>query len=136
MLVDFEYAGPNPAPYDIANHFQGWTANYRPSNPDVPDTGEYPTLRERRNFYIAYLKHSAIFGKLPVKEENLEDLISKLDYQVRIWSPASHAMCAMWAIVQARESLEGHAAESEFDHVAYSQGRITAFLQEIKDLGV
>lgn len=135
-MVDFEYASPNPASFDIANHFHEWTANYHSITPHILDVARYPTMAERRNFYTAYLTHSTILGeKPPINEDELEGLIHKLDRQVRIWSPASHAMWAIWGIVQAREDLGGN-TEPEFDYIGYSQGRMASFFREIEDLGV
>jgi len=74
--------------------------------------------------------------KPPINEEELEGLIPMLDRQVGIWSPASHAMWAIWGIVQAREDVEGNVTEPEFDYLSYSQGRMASFLREINDLGV
>lgn len=56
IVVDFEYAAPNPAAFDIANHFHEWMANYH--NPDAPHVltrSRYPTRDERWNFYCGYL---------------------------------------------------------------------------------
>lgn len=134
-MVDFEYASPNPAAFDIANHFHEWTANYHSSIPHILDSARYPSYDERRNFYIAYLEHSTepvpfTTGKIP------EVTIQQLDKQVRVWSPASHAMWAMWGLVQAREDLEGGITEPEFDYLGYAQSRIEGFRREIKELGI
>jgi choline kinase len=61
-----------------------------------------------------------------------------LDVQVRAWSPASHAMWAIWGVVQAREMLEGATGESEgeFDYVAYARCRFQLFRDEIARLGL
>ena len=59
-----------------------------------------------------------------------------LDQQVRAWSPASHAMWAIWGIVQAREALEDKDGEPEFDYIGYSRGRMEAFRREIRALSV
>lgn len=58
-----------------------------------------------------------------------------LEKHVRIWSPASHAMWAVWGVVQARETLEGD-GEVEFDYLAYARCRIDAFREEIRTLGI
>ncbi|TFK41324.1 kinase-like domain-containing protein [Crucibulum laeve] len=137
IVVDFEYASPNPASFDIANHFHEWTANYHTPTPHILDPSRYPTLKERRNFYKAYLDHTTIFGEDPLSNEgDVERRILKLDEQVRIWSPASHAMWAVWGIVQAREDVEGNVAEPEFDYISYSRGRLEAFRRELTALDI
>lgn len=69
---------------------------------------------------------------------------SRLERQVSIWSPASHAMWAVWGLVQAREDLElaaqarstGAPPEPpEFDYLAYALCRIEGFRREIGVLG-
>ncbi|KAF8321755.1 kinase-like protein [Clavulina sp. PMI_390] len=55
IVVDFEYAAPNVAAYDIANHFLEWTGDYRTDTPHKMNPDKYPTADQRRNFYRAYL---------------------------------------------------------------------------------
>jgi len=137
IVVDFEYAGPNPASYDIANHFHEWTADYHSSTPHLYDFSRYPTYDQRCNFYIAYLGHTATFGGVAVMAEPDRELqLSKLEEQVRIWSPASHAMWAVWGIVQARDDLQANVPEPEFNYIGYSICRMAAFHREILALGI
>ncbi|KAJ2928743.1 hypothetical protein H1R20_g8217, partial [Candolleomyces eurysporus] len=141
IVVDFEYASPNPAAYDIGNHFLEWCTNYHNNiAPHLYNQSRYPTFTQRRNFYTSYLKHLNHLGKStedPVFDpSDLDQIVDALDYQVRVWSPASHALVAIWAIVQARDDLENSIAEPEFDYVGYAAGRMEAFRREILDLGV
>ncbi|WFD45027.1 choline kinase [Malassezia psittaci] len=58
-VIDFEYAGPNPRAFDIANHFNEWRADY---NAPVDSWshyahGAYPTESERRRWLRAYVEH-------------------------------------------------------------------------------
>jgi choline kinase len=126
IVVDFEYASPNPATFDIANHFHEWAANYHGATPHLLDSSRYPTGEQRRNFYTAYLNQSG----LPADEDTLQ----RLERQVKVWSPASHAMWAVWGLVQAREDVEGGVVEPEFDYIGYSKGRIQGFRREIGEL--
>ncbi|CAE6468661.1 unnamed protein product [Rhizoctonia solani] len=64
IVVDFEYAGPNPAAYDIANHFHEWTADYHSDTPHVLTASRYPTREERRNFYFGYLGSPVLGGTI------------------------------------------------------------------------
>ncbi|KAF8168269.1 protein kinase subdomain-containing protein PKL/CAK/ChoK [Crassisporium funariophilum] len=137
IVVDFEYAAPNPAAYDIANHFQEWTANYHCPTPHLLSPPCYPTFEERRNFYISYIHHSAMLAEDPVLDESaLDDLIQNLDRDVLLWTAASHAGWAIWGIVQAREDLEGNVTEPEFDYIGYARGRMSAFRKAIKDTAI
>jgi len=139
IVVDFEYASPNSAAFDIANHFHEWTANYHGPTPHLLDPTLYPTLEQRRNFYQAYVTHStsSVLGKLPantpvIQDESLEAQLTLLEHQVRMWSPASHAMWALWGLVQAREALEAKEGEPEFDYVAYARCRMNSFRRELR----
>lgn len=65
------------------------------------------------------------------------NLIEDLEWDVCIWSAASHAGWAIWGIVQARENLEGNdIAEAEFDYIQYAKGRMASFRQHIQTLGI
>jgi len=132
VVVDFEYASPNPAAFEIANHFHEWTANYHSSIPHILDHSKYPTLEERRNFYSAYIAHA--FPTLA--DADKDKMMDILDSQVRAWSPASHAVWALWGIVQAREELDTCENELEFDYIGYAQCRFESFRREIRALGV
>lgn len=138
IVVDFEYAGLNAAAFDIANHFHEWTANYHSSTPHLLSPALYPTAEQRRNFYRAYLKHDKLVGAATASMIPSDDeaQLQKLEDQVRAWSPASHAMWAVWGVVQAREFLEGLDAEPEFDYLGYAQCRIDAFRRDIRALGI
>lgn len=136
-MVDFEYASPNPASFDIANHFHEWTANYHSDTPYILDHTRYPTKEQRSNFYMAYLEHSTVSPDLrPMPKLELVGMMPDLEKQVRAWSPASHAMWAIWGIVQAREDMENAVEEPEFDYIAYAQCRIAGFRRELKQLGL
>ncbi|KAI0639131.1 kinase-like protein [Trametes polyzona] len=143
IVVDFEYASPNPAAYDIANHFHEWTADYHGPTPHLLDPSRYPTRTQRENFYRAYLTHTqcaldapapAIAPDLPA--DVLEREMRTLERHVRAWSPASHAVWAVWGVVQARELVEGTDGEPEFDYLGYAQCRMDGFRREIRALGV
>ncbi|TFK89765.1 kinase-like protein, partial [Polyporus arcularius HHB13444] len=143
IVVDFEYASPNPAAFDIANHFHEWTVNYHGPTPCILNPDLYPTLEERRNFYRAYLTHaecpiddSEPEVSLELSDDALEAAMEKLESQVRAWSPASHAMWAIWGVVQAREFVEGQDTEPEFDYLTYAMCRMDLFRRELHALGV
>ncbi|KAF7784717.1 hypothetical protein Agabi119p4_882 [Agaricus bisporus var. burnettii] len=134
IVVDFEYAAPNPASFDIANHFHEWTADYHsPDKSHLLDPSKYPTLAERRNFYLSYLRHAS---HITGSDVELESTIAKLDRQVQVWSPASHAHWMIWAIVQARDDLENNNTTPEFDYIGYARCRSALFQCELEQLDV
>lgn len=160
--MDFEYASPNSAAFDIANHFHEWTADYHSQTPHILDPSRYPTEEERNNFYRAYLAHasepfvtgasamattedrSVSAGLSDFEKQDVSDQEAdcrRLEAQVRAWSPASHAMWAVWGIVQAREDLESAAQdeggapdEPEFNYLGYAKCRVEGFRREIAAL--
>ncbi|KIK71340.1 hypothetical protein GYMLUDRAFT_149908 [Collybiopsis luxurians FD-317 M1] len=129
IVVDFEYASPNPASFDIANHFLEWTYNYHSSTPHIPDESLYPTPKERENFYLSYLENAGSSSLGPEQVKSLEE-------QVRYWSPACHAMWSMWGLVQATDNVIGQVTEPEFDYIGYSRARVAAFRRSIAALGI
>jgi choline kinase len=138
VVVDFEYASSNPLAFDIANHFHEWTADYHSSTPHLLDPNRYPTKEERHNFYQAYLAHSYPINTRTssVPKSYSEAEVSRLEHQVRIWSPASHAMWTVWGVVQARDYLESGDLEADFDYMAYALCRMEGFIRELSELGI
>ena len=136
--MDFEYASPNSAAFDIANHFHEWTANYHSNTPHLLEPEAYPTVGERRNFYRSYISQSlaAVDTCSSLSDEEIEERLVRLDRQVRVCSPASHAMWAVWGVVQAREMVEGRDGEPEFDYLGYASCRMECFRREIRTLGL
>jgi choline kinase len=105
---DFEYAALNPRGFDIANHLIEWTADYHSADSHAL-TGAYPTLQERRRFYRAYIGNDSgddAQAARNVPEADEDPRVLRLEDEVRVWSPASHAMWATWALVQARDQVE------------------------------
>lgn len=129
IVVDFEYAAPNPAAFDIANHFHEWTADYHGPTPHLLDPERYPTPEQRRNMYAAYAEHAGV-------RSAGESWLATLEEQVRAWSPASHAMWAIWGLVQAREDIESAVEEPEFDYINYARCRMEGFRREVRALGI
>ena len=160
-MVDFEFAAPNPAAFDIANHFHEWTANYHGPTPHLLDPSRYPNESQRRNFYEAYLAHSSPPYTIATDHSTVtkhggsesgcgvnSNLIAeyrRLEAEIKVWSPATHAMWAVWGIIQARDDLEmvlqaklkgTKADEPEFDYLGYALCRVEGFRREIKALGI
>ncbi|KAL4081387.1 kinase-like domain-containing protein [Scleroderma yunnanense] len=129
VMVDFEYAGPNPRAFDIANHFQEWTADYQSSTPYLFNTSLYPTYAERRNFYEAYLSHAGSTNSTNDREAS----IIRLEREVHIWGPACNAMWAVCNIVADKDQVERGLAEGEYDcNIAVAKYRMAAFFRELE----
>lgn len=62
VVIDFEYASPNPRAYDIANHFQEWRADYHHPTLSWSLThhGSYPDAQQRRKWLRAYVEQGRL----------------------------------------------------------------------------
>lgn len=99
-VIDFEYAGPNPRAYDIANHFNEWMANYHESPAHVMDPLSYPTYEEAQIFFEEYIYYGKVIARREdpvVTEEEIQELRDAVD----LWRCMSHAQWAIWGVVQA-----------------------------------
>ncbi|GJN88008.1 hypothetical protein Rhopal_000963-T1 [Rhodotorula paludigena] len=113
IVVDFEYAGANPRAFDIANHFCEWQADYHhPSlSHSLSAHQPYPTASERARFLRAYIGCDGGFdgpgdGEAPSPAAAGDDArVERLQDEVRVWEASSHAVWAVWGIVQAKEDL-------------------------------
>ncbi|CAI8504505.1 unnamed protein product [Hanseniaspora opuntiae] len=54
VVIDFEYSGPNPPAFDIANHFSEWMHDYHSSKPELLNPNKYPTQKQIEIFLKAY----------------------------------------------------------------------------------
>jgi choline kinase len=137
IVVDFEYAGPNPAAFDIANHFIEWCADYHGSTPHLLNATRYPSWEERKNFYLTYIRHSYVLADGPeLDDKALNAMAAELDRDVLVWGAASHAQWAIWGLVQAREDIEAGNTEPEFDYVGYATGRMASFHTVLRSLNL
>lgn len=91
----------------------------------------------------------------PSQEEE-DHRVLELEEEVSIWSPASHAMWALWGLVQARDDLKiqldrwlaihsdsnhnnntsNNSEEFEFDYFSYSAERIILFRKLLADMEI
>jgi len=127
IVIDFEYAAPNPRGYDIANHFHEWRANYH--HPTLSHSLQphypYPSIEQRNNYYRAYL--SIDIGdhreKVNASKDVSQDRVDALEREVRLWSPACSVFWSIWGIVQAEEQVAGlldGTGEIDFDYLVGS----------------
>ncbi|KAL6927583.1 hypothetical protein ACO0SA_004205 [Hanseniaspora valbyensis] len=54
VVIDFEYSGPNPPAFDIANHFSEWMHDYHSSKPELLKPSKYPSKEEIDTFLKGY----------------------------------------------------------------------------------
>jgi choline kinase len=106
----------------------------------VLDTARYPNYAKRRTFLTAYLENRTTppdvpaFRDLPPAARERE--LVALEKAVCAWSPSSHAMWAMWGMVQSRQDVQACVAQPKFDYVSYARGRMATFYRELAVLGL
>lgn len=147
IVVDFEYAAPNPRGYDIANHFQEWQADYHhPTHShSLAYHGLYPTLAQREHFYRSYfsIQMDSHDGKEKIMDTSniTQERVDALEREVRIWNPSSSVFWAIWGLVQSKETLEAlrdakAGFEPDFDYLSYALERMQMFRREARAIGV
>ena len=111
-FIDYEYATPCPAAFDIANHFAEWggfDCNYN----------MLPTRPIRRGFLQEYLE--AYRHHLPSHEKetfDFETVLDHLEEQVNKYRGIPGLYWGIWALIQAEIS------EIDFDYSSYAKTRL------------
>jgi len=106
-FIDYEYATPAPASFDIANHFAEWGGF------DC-DFSVLPTRRVRRAFLREYLESYSLHGSRTYKDAELDELFGQVD----LFRGVPGFYWGIWALIQAQISL------IEFDYASYAETRL------------
>ncbi|KOS21148.1 Ethanolamine kinase 1 [Escovopsis weberi] len=107
-FIDYEYATPSPAAFDIANHFAEWTGF------DC-DYKAIPTSAQRRCFIEEYIKS---YAKLSGRAMDIEEETRKLMHEVDMFRGVPGFYWGVWALIQAEIS------HIEFDYPSYAELRL------------
>ncbi|KAK4128349.1 kinase-like protein [Parathielavia appendiculata] len=113
-FIDYEYATPSPAAFDIANHFAEWGGF------DC-DFSVLPTRAQRREFIAEYI--TAYFGFMGNKRPgaaavNKDAEVEKLLEEVDHFRGLPGFYWGIWALIQAEIS------EIDFDYASYAETRL------------
>jgi ethanolamine kinase len=106
-FIDYEYATPAPASFDIANHFAEWGGF------DC-DYSAMPTRGTRRAFLREYLRSFSAHQNRTYKEADLEELFEQVDK----FRGVPGFYWGIWALIQAQISL------IDFDYASYAEVRL------------
>ncbi|KAF7560988.1 hypothetical protein G7046_g3165 [Stylonectria norvegica] len=110
-FIDYEYATPSPAAFDVANHFAEW-AGY-----DC-DYAAVPTVSQRRVFVEEYVKaYFAHTGEAVDEEEE----VRKLSDEVDAYRGVPGFYWGIWASIQAVIS------KIDFDYANYADLRLSEY---------
>ncbi|KAJ0158388.1 putative ethanolamine kinase [Colletotrichum tanaceti] len=112
-FIDYEYATPSPAAFDIANHFAEWGGF------DC-DYNVLPTKSQRREFieeYVrSYFRYSQGSPGVDVEAET-----RKLNDEVDLFRGVPGFYWGIWALIQAVIS------EIDFDYASYAETRLSEY---------
>lgn len=116
-IIDYEYLAPNPAAFDISNHFNEYAGT------EVFDFDNCPDEKYRRWWLVQYLSEFL--------ETNNPDTttIDKWMADVDAMAPLSHLLWGTWALVQLEKS------EIDFDYGAYAVDRLRCYYQLKREAG-
>jgi len=107
-FIDFEYATPSPAAFDVANHFAEW-AGY-----DC-DYSAMPTVAQRHAFVSQYVKtYAELSGETLDQEVETQKLMDEVD----IFRGVPGFYWGIWAQIQAMIS------QIDFDYASYAELRL------------
>ncbi|KFH45761.1 ethanolamine kinase-like protein [Hapsidospora chrysogenum ATCC 11550] len=108
-FIDYEYATPSPAAFDVANHFAEW-AGY-----DC-DYSAVPTVSQRRAFICEYMKtYVALSGE---SDLDVDEEARRLMDEVDAYRGVPGFYWGIWAAIQAMIS------DIDFDYATYSESRL------------
>lgn len=105
VVIDFEYSGPNPASYDLANHFSEWMHDYSCSKPWSCNSSLFPTKEQLLNFlysYVSHLKTPSNVNKRKATKE-LDDEVRFFYNDVIKWRATVQLFWSIWSIIQSGE---------------------------------
>jgi ethanolamine kinase len=117
-FIDYEYATPGHAAFDIANHFAEWCGF-------ECDHRQVPTRSQRREFlkeYVAsYRYHSISEDDTITVEIDFKKDIDQLYDQVELFRGIPGLYWGIWALIQNQIS------QIDFDYASYAQHRLREY---------
>lgn len=116
-FIDYEYAVPSPAAFDIANHFAEWGGF------DC-DMSVLPTVSQRRDFINEYIRvYAALRLSLPLGPDAFDTELekTKLLQEVDVFRGVPGFYWGIWALIQATIS------DIDFDYASYAETRLSEY---------
>ncbi|KAK3394566.1 kinase-like domain-containing protein [Podospora didyma] len=111
-FIDYEYATPSPAAFDIANHFAEWGGF------DC-DFSVLPTRAQRREFITEYVHaYFSILEENPTDPVDEAAEVERLFSEVDLFRGVPGFYWGIWALIQATIS------EIDFDYASYAETRL------------
>lgn len=111
-FIDYEYAVPSPAAFDLANHFAEWGGF------DC-DFSVLPTRSQRRKFIAEYVRtYLRLLPDGAGKAGAAEEEAARLAAEVDVYRGVPGFYWGIWALIQATIS------EIHFDYASYAEVRL------------
>lgn len=110
-FIDYEYAVPSPAAFDIANHFAEWGGF------DC-DFGVLPTRSQRHEFISEYVRTYLELSPEGAGAGAGQDVTAQLAAEVDVYRGVPGFYWGIWALIQATIS------EIDFDYASYAEVRL------------
>lgn len=110
-FIDYEYATPSPAAFDIANHFAEWGGF---------DCEHHllPTRSQRRDFINEYVRSYFSHLRKDGSQVDEEAEASRLFDEVDVYRGVPGFYWGIWALIQAQIS------QIDFDYASYAEIRL------------
>ena len=109
-FIDYEYASPAPAAFDIANHFAEWVGF-------ECDYNNMPTRSQRHEFLTSYVRAFKAETHKNASNEELKHAADEIFAQVDMYRGVPGFYWGIWALIQAQIS------QIEFDYASYAEAR-------------
>ncbi|KAI9684749.1 MAG: hypothetical protein M1829_000124 [Trizodia sp. TS-e1964] len=110
-FIDYEYASPTPAAFELANHFSEWGGLSL-------DPSALPTRTQRLAFITEYLHSYHLHSGLPAPTK---DDAARLAAEVDLFRGVPGFYWGVWALIQKGIS------QIEFDYAGYAEARLGEF---------
>ncbi|KAL8924071.1 MAG: hypothetical protein Q9208_004208 [Pyrenodesmia sp. 3 TL-2023] len=112
-FIDYEYATPAPAAFDLVNHFSEWGGF-------ECDYNVLPTRSVRRAFIDEYLDSYTSHAPLPLDVDR-QTYVEKLFKEVDAYRGVPGLYWGIWALIQATIS------QIDFDYASYAEVRLQEY---------
>ncbi|RKF62919.1 putative ethanolamine kinase [Erysiphe neolycopersici] len=110
-FIDYEYAAPSPAAFDIANHFAEWGGF------DC-DYHQLPTRSQRIDFIREYIRSYYKHIHHNISDEDREAESKRLFSEVDLFRGLPGLYWGIWALIQSKIS------KINFDYASYAESRL------------
>jgi len=110
-IIDYEYLAPNPAAFDLANHFNEYAGTEVFDFTNIPNE-EYQK-RWLRTYLAEYLECNDI----------TQATIDQWHASVELMAPLSHLLWGTWALMQMEKS------SIDFDYASYAMDRLRCYFE-------